>query len=114
MSPAPRPSSTANSSNSLSSLFTLLPSPVAEFCCYLGETNAARHKQNKQVINEIRDLSSQASTVIVLCSYDRLGRLFASLLEDFVQTFFEEVRRLGTSRSLTFAALNQLVKLIEQ
>src|SRR6185503_10385975 len=96
MSPAPRPSSTANCSNSLSSLFTslfTLPlSALYEFFCNLRETHTARHQQHKQVIDEIRHFSSQTSIVIVLRRNDRLRRFFAELLENLVETFFEKIR----------------------
>src|ERR1044071_8651112 len=100
MSPAPRPSSTANCSNSLSSLFTLLFTllftwPLSAFCefgCDLRETHATRNQQHKQVIDKIRDLSRQTPIVIVLCRYDGLRRLLAEFFENLVKTFFEQIR----------------------
>ena len=59
----------------------------------MRETHATRYQQHKQVIDEIRHFSSQTFIVIVLRRDDRLRRFLAELLENLVETFFEEIRR---------------------
>jgi hypothetical protein len=66
---------------------------LLKFFCYLRETHTARHQQHKQVIDEIRNFSSQPPVIVVLCCNDRLCRFFAEFLENLVETLFEEVRR---------------------
>src|ERR1051326_7173081 len=114
MLPAPRANVTAKSSSSCRSFCFTCPSSARQLCTNLIKTDAARYEQHQQMIDEISSLGSHSRAVVVLRGDDRLSRFLADLFQYLVETAVEKVRGVRTFRPLAVAALDQLVKLVQQ
>src|SRR4030095_3471479 len=62
------------------------------------------------MIKEIRSLSNQRLSVIILRSDNRFRSFLANLLQNLVESLIKEVARVGAFRSFTLSRFNQRVK----
>jgi hypothetical protein len=67
------------------------------------------HKQNKQMIEQLRCLGDQFIGVLVLRCDDCFSRLFADFLQDLIEPTVEEIGCVAVVGAFFLPSLNQLV-----